>query len=339
MITVQKTKWNKNQNHLKALLKDDFGLTLDCSTSPNFTEDLIEALMDIYNAKCAASGLTLRTNNLTQMGKQACEIFNFTKEQYRDIRTHLKRVAAQINEDNDLDIKSAPVISISEMMSLAKELWNSTNPMQRGSKYKRRAAATAIALATYSGLRWVDVTRLKWEDLQIQRNRENSPIFLRIRLRRNKTTMDNERRLTVTIAATANVSLCPLKYLKKWWHFTGRQLRGYVFPVNTSTHMLGDQLIYQARKMALRLNWSVLPGKHTCRVSLVVHLFDKGFTIDEICRHFHWAPNSAMPFRYLSDRLEQREGAIAQALADEANTENPFQMPQVLPVQSFLDLI
>ena len=43
-----------------------------------------------------------------------------------------------------------------------------------------------------------------------------------------------------------------------------------------------------------------------------------------------------MPFRYLSDRLEQQEGAIAQILAEESNGENPFHMPQIISLSHYL---
>ena len=279
MATLQATKWNQNQSQLKRILKDDFGLAIEQRDDPNFIEDLVEALQSIYRGQCTRAGKPLRSQHLTNMGKQAVEIMALPKGISRDIRTHLRRLAAKLNEENNFDIKAAPVISIAEMMALARALWEATTPTQAGSKFKRRAASTVIALATYSGLRWVDVTRLQWEDMAFQKNRGETPVFLRMRLRHNKTTMDNERRLTATICESRNVSLCPINRLRKWWRFTGRQVSGYVFPADTTGHLEGDPLIYQAQRMARLLHWTVKPGKHTCRVSLLVHLFDKGISL------------------------------------------------------------
>ena len=78
------------------------------------------------------------------------------------------------------------------------------------------------------------------------------------------------------------------------------------------------------KRFAQKLNWSVLPTKHTLRVSFVVFMALKGVPRERITESVGWRYDTHMIERYLAWHLSQSESSPAALIANELSSKLPF---------------
>ena len=154
-----KSPWNVAMDKLQNDLHINYNIE---SVNDDISlQNLFNAIMDIYDKRNAEFGSVQSTDNLQRMMSQSFTIFSLDERQKRDLRININRGAVQYELDHDLAIKPAPVLPIPKMMELVWKLWNpdTNEKVHRGSLYKRRAAATTLAICAFTGNRWIDTCR------------------------------------------------------------------------------------------------------------------------------------------------------------------------------------
>ena len=307
-----KSPWTIAMEKLQVILFNQYNLRVVSNDAE--LRSLFDAIMDIYDVKNASVGNVQSTDNLVRMMNLSFTIYNLSDTFKRDLRININRGAAQYQLDNDLSIKQAPVVPIELLMELAWKLWSpeTTEKVQRGSLYKRRAAATILALCTFTGNRWIDSCRLRWEDLKMEK--EQGLWFVFFKMRVNKTTFSKRRPIWCSLYATDEQGLCAVELLLLWWEFSGCKQHGFLFP-DRDSHDNGDAPFHQMRKIAKSMRLAVLPSRHTPRNTLVASMFQLGYGLDAIRRKFNWVVTSEMPHHYLSYKLDKIPTSIARTLA------------------------
>ena len=236
-------------------------------------------------------------------------------------------VIHQINMEFNLKTKQAPFITTIMALKIANILWTD-DKISRGKGWKairtRKRAATALVLAAYTGGRWVDIHRLKWEDLRTSKT--PSQTFLTAEMRMSKNNLCNEvpQRLTWARSSDTDSPDNPINWLLKYWESEGKPKKGFIFQPDNDTTPIekwGDATIKQVRRVAkeLKMPKSERPGKHSPRVTMAVTLFNLGVKKSRINRFMNWK-TPQMQERYINTRDAQLSGAPAHRLATISTT-------------------
>ena len=306
--------WNNAMEKLQSKLETDYNIkTVTCDKD---VQSLYEAIVNIYQKKNLSAGTVQSTENLLRMMQQSFDIFQLDTKKRRDLRININHAAKEYELEYDLAVRQAPVIQIPKLMKLAWVMWFPEAKPQRGSLYKRRAGATILALCTFTGNRWIDTCRLKWDDIKLEKS--NGLWFAFFRMRISKTTFGSRRPIWCSMYATNIKGCCPVEMLVMWWKFSGRKRSGFLFP-DHATYDDGDGPYNQVKAVALRyankLQLAHVPSKHSPRNTLVATMFHLGFSLDAIRRKFNWVTTSDMPHHYLSFKLDKVPTAIARTLS------------------------
>ena len=144
------------------------------------------------------------------------------------IRAKIRRISMEKN----LKVKRAPVVELSKLFALASRLWN-TKFKNSIKAFKCKAGATILTFCVVSGARWINATRLFWEDLIVQYNGDK--IFLAWPLRLSKA---NDMNLQDDYRVIANTkgNCCSVTKMINWWVYQGCRTSGPVFPDPMNWH-------------------------------------------------------------------------------------------------------
>lgn len=306
------SRWNTELEKLRITLQQDGQLIIH---NYDDVDKLGKYLIELYNQKNDKHAKILSPASLKRMEGQAIEILGIhspclKRELKRQIDRHCKHVYLH----QEVMSKSAPIIPIPTMMELAWRLWQATTPVQRGSSYRRKAAATAIAISCFTGNRWGDTTRLKWQDLRLSKDPQSGLIFIFFHMRVTKTGNTGTAPIWASMYQNKTYKMCPYELLHCWWRYTGRKQSGFLFPQG-DTCMDSEKLFYPVRRMAIKLNMDPAPQKHTARNTLVATLFAMKVPLEEIRRRFNWTSTSEMPFRYVRHHLDRLPQSVSYGLA------------------------
>ena len=231
----------------------------------------------------------------------------------------IDRVIKDINIQFNLKTKQANFISTPLAIKIATILWTEDHPRRRRGDKTRKKAATALMMAAFTGGRWIDIHRLKWEDLK--KSRTSTILFISAEMRLSKNNLRNEVPQRLTWARPLNDESLdnPITWIQRLWVYQGRPRSGFIFqPENPSTPIerWGDATIKQVRRIASFLNVpkSELPSMHSTRVTMAVTLFNMGTKKHRLNRFMNWK-TSRMQERYINTRDSQLAGAPAHQLA------------------------
>ena len=219
--------------------------------------------------------------------------------------------------------KHAPIIKIDKMIDLARQLWDAKFPRNLGSLNKRRMAALQIMICCFSGARWVDCCRIAWNRLNI--NKFSHGTFVQFHLPFSKADIGNSNSKIITISSTSDPRKCPVEFLKKFWIFKGKPTAGFIFSVK-NTHINGNCTYYQMQTFAKKLNWTVLPTKHSLRVAFCVFLSLNNVPREKIIQALNWKFDTTMIQRYVAWHTAQAPDAPAALIARELDKIQPFEV-------------
>ena len=126
--------------------------------------------------------------------------------------------------EEDFEVKKAPQIKWEHMFELAKTLFLTKQPKYKGSMLKRKAAAVGLVISLFSGMRWGDIVKIKWQDLR--KFTRDGKQYLVIKLRATKTVWDASLNQPIFLPFLGSKHQfkykCPVYYLKKFWIFLGK---------------------------------------------------------------------------------------------------------------------
>ena len=264
------------------------------------------------------------TESLLTKAKIVIKVMKLMSDQFTVIHEQrllqrIRTVIVEINTNCPMFKKQAPVIEWSKVKLLVKHLWRDTSVVN-GSNIniirKRKAAATAMFLAAKSGGRWIDVHRLRWEDLKFSKIDNINFIQAKLRLSKNNIINDFPQSLTWASTTTMNAEDCPRAMLKKWWRWCGRPRTGLIFSTIDKKAINGNHTIYQVRRQAIKLGFSKenIPTKHSFRITMCLTLKSMGVDPDTINRFMNWR-SELMQSYYLNVRNMRKKEAPAHKIA------------------------
>ena len=240
----------------------------------------------------------------------------------KQLEYRVLQLIQKINQQFDFSPKQAPIVSSNDAFKIAMQLWQDesrTRGTRSSSIKNRKKAAVATVLATLSGSRWMDLHRLHWEDVVIQRS--NVAKFLFIKLRQSKNNLCNEVPQRLFWASTLHTDPArdPLKWLERYWQYCGRPKKGFIFgPENNSVpdKTWGSSTIAQVRRSARLLGFpeDKIPTRHSFRVTMAITLYNLGVESSRINRFLNWKTNR-MQEHYVNTRDQKAVGAPAHRLA------------------------
>ena len=175
-------------------------------------------------------------------------------------------------------------------------------------------ASIAYFLATTSGARWIDIMRLRWEDLSFFTTPLTKGIQASMRMSKNNLCNTAPQVLTWTGKNNIGPENNPVAALKRWWRYCGQPRSGYIIGIpNKTPEQVGKSTIYFVQQYARTLNLPI-PTKHSARVSMCVTLYELGTEPGQIDRAMNWKTDR-MQKHYLNKRNLRSLNAPAHKLA------------------------
>ena len=240
----------------------------------------------------------------------------------KQLEYRVLQLIQRINNQFDFSPKQAPIVSTDDAFRIAHQLWNDesrTRGTRDSSIPNRKKAATCTVLATLSGSRWMDLHRIHWQDIVIEKN--GLATFLFVTLRQSKNNLCNEvpQRLFWASTVYTEPSRDPVKWLHRYWKYCGCPKKGFIFGPNNNTvpdHTWGTPTILQVRRSARLLGFpeEKIPTRHSFRVTMAITLYNLGVESSRINRFLNWKTNR-MQEHYVNTRDSKALGAPAHRLA------------------------
>ena len=281
-------------------------------------------------AKLKKANIPIMTENLLNKAKIVIKVMKMISNEFTLIHEQrllqrIRNVIVHINFNCPMFKKQAPVVTWNTVKLIAKNLWNDTS-IPRGSNVntvrKRKAAATAMLLASKSGGRWIDVHRLRWEDLNF--SKIDNILFIQAKLRLSKNNLINDFPQSLTWASAPGVhqSDCPKLILKRWWNWCGKPKSGLIFSTIDKKQINGNHTIYQIRRQAVKLGikQNEIPTKHSFRITMCLTLKSMGLEPDTINRFMNWRSETMQSY-YLNIRNMRKKEAPAHRIANLSQNE------------------
>ena len=240
----------------------------------------------------------------------------------KQLEHRVLRLIQRINHQFNFQPKQAPIISTENAFKIACHLWNDesrTRGTTTASIPNRKKAATVTVLASLSGSRWVDLHRLHWEDIKIERQSFGTFLFIPLRMSKNNLCNEVPQRLFWGSTPTTNPTRDPIKWLQRYWRYRGCPNKGYIFSPDSSDipdTTWGSHTINQVQRAARLLNFSEdqIPTRHSFRVTMAITLYNLGVDSKRINRFLNWKTDR-MQEHYVNTRDSQALGAPAHRLA------------------------
>ena len=138
-------------------------------------------------------------------------------------------LATSIALSKNYSVRRAPRAKYMQIIELAKYLWLKQKPTYKNSLIKRRRASTMLILALVSGSRWIDVSRLFWDDLIAVVQPNYTVIMFPMRILKSDPWSKADD-LRTFARVKNNYWACPVAAISRFWMFMGRPSKGPVFP-------------------------------------------------------------------------------------------------------------
>ena len=255
----------------------------------------------------------------------------------KKLEFRVTRIIQKISQQFNFQPKQAPLIFTNDAFRIAQHLWEDetrTRGTRQISIRNRKKAAVVTVLASLSGSRWIDLHRLRWEDIKL----ESTPFakFLYIGLRMSKNNLSNEvpQRLFWAVKTDTVQARNPIFWLQRFWNYQGRPSQGFMFNPENSTipdTTWGSHTINQVRRSAKILGFpeNKWPTRHSFRVTMAITLYNMGIDSHRINRFMNWKTNR-MQEHYVNTRDSKSIHAPANQLASLSSHELEVMQEQFL---------
>ena len=282
-------------------------------------------------------------NRLLKFAQTIFTKFQISSTIRTKVRNRLKNIIFNIRIQSGQKTKIAPIFHPQKLIRLIETLWKTpiTNNIRLSLAKKQAAVQAMICLIT--GRRWTDVTRLKWDNMQIVTTSLGT--FYKFFIPVSKTNMTGARIECVTLKQLTS-PLCPVKMLQQLHFWVGQPSNGFIFkclapktnwvndPINfhwstyrCKGHWVNDQKhaclghtsstqsFGYLHRHAKQCQWKIPPTKHTFRRTCLIVSKHLGISRDHINEGFGWVSHSDMIRHYSSEHDSVTKRAPSVALA------------------------
>ena len=316
---------------------------------------VISFILEHYSKKVTKSNRPIHTDFMIKLLTKICAWSKFKEPFRRKLKSSLDRKILTVRIQANLRTKPARTYPPKKLLSLIQTQWK--RPIH-GSGYegiKRKYASAMAFLCFLTGRRWVDISRLKWDNLKILST--DIGYYYKFYIPASKTNIRGQRIECVTIRKIDSKDIIgPIKMLQAIKYWQGNPSKGFVFPcVNKDAQFTidpiwaswssyrcqghwvnkikyecvgqidGDVTIGILQRYARDyLKWKSLPTKHTFRRLVTLLHKRNGLSREQINELMGWVPTSNMPTHYAAEQDSLLESAPAYIFAKELESNNPF---------------
>ena len=272
----------------------------------------------------------------------------------RKLKSAVDRKIMSIRLLSNQRTKPARTYSPDKLLDLIQKQWNRP-VLGLGVKALIRKYSAAMALICFlTGRRWIDVTRIRWDNLESFTTHLGT--FYKFYIPSSKANIRGQRIECITLREVKSNSIIgPIKMLNLIRFWQGNPAKGFVFncvhknakfkidPIwepwsgyrcnghwanRAKSECLGqidgDVTIGSLQRFATAQGWSSVPTKHTFRRLATLMHKRQGFSREEINEIMGWVPDSNMPTHYAAGQDSLLETAPANVYADELAKAKPF---------------
>ena len=330
-------------------------------------QNVIAYSRSVYEEASRAKNTLLSSDMLIFIIKKVCEILGTSDEFKRTIQYNLYDTLAEYRILGNLQTRTASLKSPVKIRELISSLWLKSSQEKKFSKpfsltklIRRKMAAVHTLICFLTGRRWVDISRLRWDDVQLFKLKHAT--CLRIPINISKANSKGNRNESICLIKDDS-KLCPIKILHHFWILSGRPKVGFILKCQdpnrqprkhffTSGRAYCCKGHYRSGKLtrclgningnvtqgvmareAKALGFKKPPTKHTFRKLLVVMAYKMGFSRERICEMFGWKHDSEMPARYLGENFGTAKDSLSIRLANEIKKDNLSTFLEDVPIK------
>ena len=312
-----KIQINRSTEDLSKYLVDFKSTVLDILAlkRPLTVDKLVSYILLWYESKSLIklkrSDIPIMTETLFKKTLMVIKVCKLVSKNFNDvfairIQQRIRKTIMLVNQTCNMAKKQAPVIEWNITKKIAKSLWEDIS-VSRGSNItsirNRKAAATALLLAHTSGGRWIDIHRMKWEDLKFKKTIDTMYVQAPLRFSKNNLTNNVPQALQWASSVSTDKSDCPWTIFRRWWIWCGRPTKGFVFANGAGKMLSGNSTIYHVQAHARKLNLPdhQIPRKHSGRVTMVLTLDKLNMSKRSIIRGLNWRTDTMVNY-YMNTR-------------------------------------
>ena len=318
------------------------------------SELLLSFILDQYKKAAKKSKAPLHTDFLIKLFQKICKWSKIKDSKRKTLKSAVDRKVMSIRIQANQRTKPARTYKPNVLLKLIQDQWN--RPVHgAGKKAILRKYASAMALICFlTGRRWVDITRIKWDNLVSF----TTPLglFYKFYLPTSKTNIRGQRIECITLRnVNSNSLIGPIKMLESIRFWQGNPTHGFVFPCVAKTEFVidpiweswssyrcqghwvnkvrteclgqidGKSTIGVIQRFATKKGWKTVPTMHTFRRLVTLLHKRKGLSREQINELMGWVPTSNMPVHYAAEQDSLLESAPANIFASELEQKIPFE--------------
>lgn len=285
------------------------------------------------------------------------KIFSWSKcneKLKKNVKNQIDQKIMNIRLLSNQRTKPARTYPPGKLLDLIQRQWD--RPI-RGEGHKaviRKYSATMALICFLTGRRWVDVTRIRWDNLESLTTHLGT--FYKFYIPASKTNIRGARIECITIKAfKSEFRMCPIQMLNHIRFWQGNPSKGFVFrcvhkhkkfvvdpiwepwsgyrcnghwvnkkKVECLGQVNGNVTIGALQRFATKIGWNTVPSKHTFRRLVTLLHKRQGYTKEQINEAMGWVPDSNMAVHYAAGQDSLLETAPANTFASELMEKRPF---------------
>ena len=321
-------------------------------------DNLVRLAKFIYEKASFHNQKLLSTDYFIKIVKTVAGHLQMSNVQIQSILFKLYDVILAYRTRGGQRVRVARLKSPLMIRKIVRELWFRTmskavrpRPLIYQKMILRRMTAMQTLIASVTGRRWIDITRLRWEYANILYLEH--AIVIKIGIFISKPNKKGRRNESITLVKD-NTDLCPVKLLIQYWILMGKPKSGWIFPcVHKSAKFRknglcdqwsayccqpghrrggkriecigfvdGDTTEGMMKRTSLKVGFKTPPTKHTFRRNLVVMALKLGMNRERVCEHFGWNFDTHMIAHYIQDELGTDKDGLPCQIANNMLSKN-----------------
>ena len=307
-------------------------------------QNVIEFCQLQYEHKARIKGDLYVSNYLETLARQVCKALRTSNTFRNKVLRGLYHVLLSYRVRAGMQSNKAPIFHPEKHFQLIRYLWHRRQPSVDKTFACRTTAVQAI-ICFYSFRRWVDATRIRWENCQVTVIQQRT--FLKFTLAASKTNVRGQRNEYITLQQN-DTEFCPVKILRQYWQIRGCPRTGFVLPCIhpkrqfESNSLFGHWDAYTCKghyadgkkkvpclgeingstsfgyyqRAAKALKWPTLPHKHSFRRAGIVIANKLDIPRERITEFFGWRHDTTMISLYGGGELATTNQGLAWRFSD-----------------------
>lgn len=320
------------------------------------TPDLITDFIILqYQTACIRNKKPRHTKFLSDLMQKIFKWSKCNESLKKKVKTQIDRKIMNIRLLSNQRTKPARTYPPQKLLDLIQRQWD--RPVRGdGEKAIKRKYSAAIAMICFlTGRRWIDVTRIRWDNLESLTT--HLGLFYKFYIPASKTNIRGARIECITLKAiNSKHRVGPIQMLQHIRFWQGNPTKGFVFKcwhkdakfvidkiwepwssyrckghwVNRQKYEClgqvdGKKAIEALQRFAIKIGWKSVPTRHTFRRLVTLLHKRQGYSREQINEMMGWVPSSNMPTHYAACQDSLLESAPANLYALELSADKPFE--------------